>query len=96
MKFGIIRELILPMAMLSGVGGYFIISRVGFLEPDVPGIKMIVFYLVPILIFTQLLLTFSRIKMNELRSTPWHGWFILIQVLLISICTLLLRLLPLI
>lgn len=90
MRFGLIRELLLPIAMCAGIICYFAITHVPFLESVKPLVSVGVSYLVPILIFTQLLLTFSRVQWSELRPAPWHGWFILIQMGFVALFTMLL------
>ena len=71
----------LPMSMLMGTIGYFIFSEVAFLSPVKPVLNTLVVYLMPSLIFAQLLLTFCKVKVRELMPCPWHGWLLLIQVI---------------
>lgn len=70
----------LPLAMLSGTLGYFILANIPFLAPAKPYINDLVSYITPLLIFAQLLLTFCKMeKLNELKPKAWHGWLLLIQ-----------------
>ena len=58
----------LPLAMLSGTLGYFILANVPFLAPTKPYINDLIAYITPLLIFAQLLLTFCKVeKLNELK-----------------------------
>ena len=52
----------LPMAMLSGTLGYFILANVPFLAPTKPYISDLIAYITPLLIFAQLLLTFCKVE----------------------------------
>ena len=62
----------LPLAMLSGTLGYFILANVPFLAPTKPYINDLIAYITPLLIFAQLLLTFCKVeKLNELKPKAW-------------------------
>ena len=62
----------LPMAMLSGTLGYFILANVPFLAPTKPYISDLIAYITPLLIFAQLLLTFCKVEnLNELKPKAW-------------------------
>ena len=64
----------LPLAMLSGTLGYFILANVPFLAPTKPYINDLIAYITPLLIFAQLLLTFCKVeKLNELK--PKSCWY---------------------
>ena len=81
----------LPLAMLSGTLGYFILANVPFLAPTKPYINDLIAYITPLLIFAQLLLTFCKVEnLNELKPKAWHGWLLLFQtVSCLAIATLL-------
>lgn len=82
----------LPISMMTGVIGYLIFAHVTLLEPTRPFLSNLVAILTPSLIFAQLLLTFCKITVRELRPSPWHGWLLLIQLVsTLLIATLLLR-----
>lgn len=82
----------LPISMMAGVIGYLIFAHVTLLEPTRPFLSNLVAILTPSLIFAQLLLTFCKISVRELRPSPWHGWLLLIQLVsTLLIATLLLR-----
>lgn len=69
----------LPVAMLVGTIAYFIFANVAFLRPVKPYVYTLIAYLMPFLIFSQLLLTFCKVSMRELMPTRWHGWLLLFQ-----------------
>lgn len=69
----------LPVAMLVGTVAYLIFANVAFLEPVKPYVYTLIAYLMPFLIFSQLLLTFCKVSMRELMPTRWHGWLLLFQ-----------------
>lgn len=69
----------LPVAMLVGTIAYFIFANVAFLGPVKPYVYTLIAYLMPFLIFSQLLLTFCKVSMRELMPTRWHGWLLLFQ-----------------
>lgn len=69
----------LPISMLVGTLAYLLFARVPFLAPAKPYIHQFVSFVTPWLIFTQLLLTFCKIDMKELRPKRWHLWLLMIQ-----------------
>ncbi len=89
-----IKNWTLPLAMLVGALGYFAFARLPFLEPAKPLVNTLITYLVPVLIFTQLLLTFCKVEPKELAPRRWHAWLLLIQVLSAGLLALLLIFLP--
>ncbi len=84
----------LPVAMLTGVIGYFILSGVSFLEPVKPAVNWLIAVLTPSLIFLQLLLTFCKVEPKELMPKTWHIWLLLIQALSSGVIALLLLYYP--
>lgn len=62
----LVKEWILPVAMLAGVLGHQIFTHLAFLTPY--------------LIFTMLLLTFCSISPSELKFRPYHWWLLAIQI----------------
>ncbi len=69
----------LPIAMLAGTAGYFILTRVPLFAPAGPVINGMTAFLTPSLIFAQLLLTFCKVEAHELKPKAWHGWLLLFQ-----------------
>ena len=76
-----LKDWTLPVAMVTGTLVYFFFAKVPFLAPAKPAINGIVAVLTPLLIFAQLLLTFCKVEMRDLKPKAWHGWLILIQLL---------------
>ena len=76
-----LKDWTLPVAMVTGTLVYFLFAKVPFLAPAKPAINGIVAVLTPLLIFAQLLLTFCKVEMRDLKPKAWHGWLILIQLL---------------
>jgi BASS family bile acid:Na+ symporter len=76
----IIKEWMLPIAMMTGASIYLIyhlmpepVHRMG------PVLSELVGVLQPLLIFAMLFLTFCRIEPRELKPHRWHWWLLLIQ-----------------
>ncbi len=85
-----IRNWTLPLAMLAGALGYFLLAGFPFLNPLKPSILQTVEWLTPSLIFAQLLLTFCKMEPKDLKPCPWHGWLLAIQILTSGLIALLL------
>ena len=62
-----IKNWTLPLAMLVGALGYKVMGYISFVTPY--------------LIFTMLLLTFSKISLRDLRPRLTHLWLLLIEIL---------------
>ncbi|WP_294588751.1 transporter [uncultured Bacteroides sp.] len=69
----------LPLAMIAGTLGYFFFARIPFLVPVKPCINSLVAFLTPTLIFAQLLLTFCKVELHELKPKVWHAWLLIFQ-----------------
>ena len=76
----VIKEWMLPIAMLTGASVYLIyhfmphpVHRIG------PFLEGVVSFLQPLLIFSMLFLTFCRIEPRDLKPHRWHWWLLLIQ-----------------
>ena len=74
-----IRNWTLPLAMLAGTLAYLMFAKLPFLAPVKPLVNGIVSFITPWLIFAQLLLTFCKIDMRELKPKRWHLWLLMIQ-----------------
>lgn len=74
-----IRNWTLPLAMLVGTLTYLAFARIPLLAPAKPLVHEFVAFITPWLIFVQLLLTFCKIEMKDLKPRPWHGWLLFIQ-----------------
>lgn len=89
-----IKNWTLPLAMLAGTLGYFFLAKVSFGGLAKSYIDSFVTILMPILIFSQLLLTFCKIEMHELKPKSWHGWLLLFQIVSCLLIVVLLVYLP--
>lgn len=69
----------LPISMLAGTIAYLVFANFSFLQPLKPGMYVLISYLMPFLIFSQLLLTFCKVRSRDLMPTAWHGWLLLFQ-----------------
>lgn len=69
----------LPIAMLVGTLAYLMFTKIQVLAPMKPYVHGFVSFIMPWLIFAQLLLTFCKIDVRELKPKPWHGWLLMIQ-----------------
>ena len=74
-----IKNWTLPLAMLAGTLGYFFFADIPFVAPAKPYVNGLVAFLTPLLIFSQLLLTFCKVEVHELKPKSWHGWLLLFQ-----------------
>jgi BASS family bile acid:Na+ symporter len=74
-----IKNWTLPIAMVVGTLVYLVFSKWEFLSPAKPFINSFVSGIMPWLIFAQLLFTFCRIEVKELKPRRWHLWLLLIQ-----------------
>ena len=74
-----IRNWTLPLAMLAGTLAYLMFAKLPFLAPVKPMVNGFVSFITPWLIFAQLLLTFCKIDMRELKPKRWHLWLLMIQ-----------------
>lgn len=86
----------LPLAMISGTLAYFFFAKIPFFIPAKPYINDLISYLTPALIFVQLLLTFCKVEVHELKPKSWHGWLLLFQVFTCLLVAALLVCLPMI
>ncbi len=77
---GFIKNWTLPLAMLFGIGGYVFFARFSFTEPIKPCLNRVILFLPPFLIFAQLLLTFCKVEIRELKPRLWHLWLLLFQL----------------
>ena len=86
-----IRNWTLPLAMLAGTLAYLLFAKLPFLAPAKPMVNAFVSFITPWLIFAQLLLTFCKIDMRELKPKRWHLWLLMIQAFscLLAACVLL-------
>ena len=74
-----IKNWTLPLAMIVGTVAYFFFAKISFLAPLKPCVNGLVAVLTPFLIFAQLLLTFCKVEVRDLKPKAWHGWLLLFQ-----------------
>ena len=75
-----IKSWTLPIAMLMGAAFYYLFSSVDAIAFTKPYIKDITRWLMPSLIFIQLLLSFSKTDPKELLPKKWHVWLCFFQI----------------
>lgn len=90
-----IKNWTLPLAMLTGVILYFCFHLFDVLNPLKPGVKVLVSWLTPLLIFAQLLLTFCKVEVKELAPRMWAVWLLAFQLITCLIVALTLIFIPL-
>ena len=76
-----IRNWALPLAMVTGTIAYFIFAAFPALDPAKPVINSCIAWLIPFLIFAQLLMTFCKVRPQEFLPSAWHIWLILFQLI---------------
>ena len=89
-----IRNWTLPLAMLAGTLAYLMFAKLPFLAPAKPMVNAFVSFITPWLIFAQLLLTFCKIDVKELKPKRWHLWLLMIQAFSCLITASVLLLVP--
>lgn len=89
-----IKNWTLPLAMLAGTLGYFFFADIPFVEPAKPYVNRLLVFLAPFLIFVQLLLTFCKVEVRELKPKSWHGWLLLFQAVSCLVVAVLLMCCP--
>ena len=94
MMLKFIKNWTLPIAMLIGTLAYLVFAKWTFLAPLKPVVNGFVSFITPWLIFAQLLLTFCKIDVKELKPKRWHLWLLMIQFLSCALTASVLLLLP--
>lgn len=89
-----IKNWTLPIAMVVGTLVYLAFARWAFLAPFKPWVNGVVSFITPWLIFAQLLFTFCKIDLKELKPRRWHAWLLMIQFFTCSIVATLLLCFP--
>lgn len=74
-----IKNWTLPIAMFVGTLVYLMFAKWSILAPVKPYVHSFVSFITPWLIFSQLLLTFCKVNLNELKPKRWHLWLLMIQ-----------------
>ena len=94
MMLKFIKNWTLPIAMLIGTLAYLVFAKWTFLAPLKPVVNGFVSFITTWLIFAQLLLTFCKIDVKELKPKRWHLWLLMIQFLSCALTASVLLLLP--
>ena len=89
-----IKNWTLPIAMVVGTLVYLAFAKWSFLAPLKPWVNGFVSFITPWLIFAQLLFTFCKIDLKELKPRRWHAWLLMIQFFTCSIVATLLLCFP--
>ena len=74
-----LKDWTLIIAILAGIVGYFIYVNIPFLDSTHEFANKAVGIIQPLLIFTMLFLTFSKVDPHQLKFRAWHLWLLLIQ-----------------
>ena len=74
-----IKDWMLPIAMLTGVCIYLLYYAIPPLHVAGPFLEEAVSVIQPCLLFAMLFMTFCRIEPKELKPHRWHWWLLLIQ-----------------
>lgn len=82
-----IKNWMLPIAMAAGVAVYLCYAHIPALEPVKGPTDRIAKVAMPLLIFLQLLLSFSKLAPRDLHITKWHIKALLYQILTCSVIT---------
>ena len=74
-----LKDWTLIIAILAGIGGYFVYVSIPWLAPTHALAREAVAIVQPLLIFAMLFLTFCKIDPRQLRLRRWHLWLLLLQ-----------------
>ena len=83
-----IDKLILPIAIVTGIAGYFIYTAIPALDATHVWVLHTVEVVQPVLIFLMLFITFCKVRVRDLRFSRWHLYALLMQVALFALCAL--------
>ncbi len=75
----VIKDWMLPIAMVTGASLYLLYHAIEPLHVAGPFLADAVAVVQPLLIFSMLFLTFCRIEPKDLKPHRWHWWLLLIQ-----------------
>lgn len=78
--YNFFRNWTLPIAILTGIVGYFIYVNIPWLDSTHEFVGNLVSVVQPLLIFSMLFLTFLSIGPHDLHLRRWHLWHLLIQI----------------
>lgn len=89
-----IKEWILIVSILAGIGGYFLYVNIPSLDFTHSFMMRFVEALQPCLIFAMLFVTFCKVDVKHLHVRKWHLWLLLFQCGMFLILGLIVMLLP--
>ncbi len=81
-----IKDWTLPLSMTVGVVSYFAFVHIDALQPVKGPLVAFIPYLLPMLLFAMLFLTYVKIDLRQLRPRRYHVWLVLIQ--LVATCAI--------
>ena len=71
-----LKDWTLIIAILAGIGGYFAYVSIPWLRQTHAFASEAIAVVQPLLIFSMLFITFSKINPHELRLRRWHLWLL--------------------
>lgn len=89
-----LKDWALIIAIFAGIIGYFTYAYLPIFDFMRSYVNDAVEVIQPLLIFSMLFLTFSKMELRDLRLRKWHCWLLLFQTLLFSGIGVILILLP--
>ncbi len=89
-----VKDWTLPIAIASGIAGYFIYVNIPLLDCTHAFANKAVGIVQPVLIFVMLFLTFLKIGPHDLHLKRWHLWHILIQLAFFGLLAWVLIIIP--
>lgn len=83
---GMIKKLALPLSMLAGAMAYIFYQAIPGHEVCTPFVMVVLSWLQPGLIAAMLLVTFCKIRWQELRLHKWQWVVLMVQMFLFLLC----------
>ena len=74
------KQWTLPCAMFFGASVYLLFSELPPLQPLGEAVGPFFVRIMPLLIFSMLYVTFCKIRLHDLRLSPWHVWLQVIRI----------------
>lgn len=81
---GFVKNWSLPLAMASGVAGYFLYVSIPALDSTHAFANKAVEFIQPALFFAMLFLTFLSVGPHDIHLRRWHLWNVLLQLFLFA------------
>lgn len=79
-----VRTWVLLFAIMAGVSGYLLYASIPALDFTHGAALVTVEVLQPVLIFSMLFVTFSRVNPRRLRLCRWHWWLLAFQAIMFA------------